>query len=112
MPAPELGKPLPRAESAFVHDEKWNGYVLAGSGHGADWRAVFGDIDSDALWSIMAEVVIGAPIEEVHDLAAFGVTCSVPMLLTINSRTARIRTVWHYDQAGSAPRLVTAFPTT
>ena len=111
MPAPEVGKPLPRAEDAFVEDQKWHGYVLAESGHGTDWHRRFGDIDSETLWSIIADAVVNTPVDEVR-VDGFGTSCRVPVVVTLNARTARVRTVWYYDYAGSAPRLITAFPTT
>jgi hypothetical protein len=107
-----VGQPLPRADDAFVDNEKWHGYVLADTGHGDDWRRMFGDVDPATLWSIVVDVVVSAPVVEVHDLGEFGVSCRVPISVTMNGRTADVRTVWHYDDAGSPPRLVTAFPTT
>jgi hypothetical protein len=32
------------------------------------------------------------------------------MELTIDDRTARVATAWHYADQGAAPRLMTAYP--
>jgi hypothetical protein len=41
-----------------------------------------------------------------------GRTSEVRMQLTLNNRTANVIAVWHYDYVDSAPRLVSAYPTT
>lgn len=112
MPLPEIGRPLPRAADAYVGDEKWIGYVLADRGHGDDWRRAFGSFDADELWSMIADALFGAPVAEMHVVEGGGITCRVPISITIGSRTRTVRTVWHFEHDGSPPRLVTAFPTT
>jgi uncharacterized protein DUF6883 len=111
MSAPTVGQPLPRAEDAYVEDEKWNGYVIADVGHGREWRRVFGPIDSGDLWAIIATAVLTSDVTEIRDLGQFGVSCRVPINVTINEHTAPVRTVWHYENDRAAPRLVTAYPT-
>jgi hypothetical protein len=110
MPRPEVGRPLPRAADAYVDDEKWHGYVLADGGHGRHWRRVWPSVDSDALWLMLAAAVLDGPIDEIQDLGRVGLSCRVRVILTINDRPLRIRTVWHYTREGGRPRLVTAFP--
>jgi hypothetical protein len=103
---------MPRADDAFVEDEKWDRYVLADIGHGDDWRRTFGEFDPAALWSMLAAAACDAGVVDVHDLGPLGVTCRVQISLTVNERTASVRTVWHYETEETAPRLVTAFPET
>jgi hypothetical protein len=95
-----------------VDDEKWVGYVLADTGHGKDWRRVFGPVDPGELWSFIAAAVLTSAVAELRELEAFGVSCRVPMTVTVNERTALVRTIWHYDHDRAAPRLVSAYPTT
>ena len=57
-----------------------------------------------------ADAVLDAPITSVREVDV-GVSCEVHVVLTINARTAKVRSAWHYASAEAAPRLVTAFPT-
>jgi hypothetical protein len=112
MALPEIGRPLPRAADAFVDDEKWLGYVLSERGHRGHWSRAFGTIDPDALWAMIAQAVLDADVTEMRTVESGGISCRVPITITINDRTRAVRTVWHYAHADAAPRLVTAFPTT
>jgi Domain of unknown function (DUF6883) len=113
MPTPIIGLPLPRAADAYVTSDKWTNWVLSERGHGQEWARVFRvDIDdSEQIWRAVADDALKAPVSSIRRVNV-GVTCSVPMTLTINDRTARVRTIWHYAYSQAAPRLVTAFPTT
>ena len=113
MPYPEIGQPLPRAADAHAPTEKWRGWILAAHGHGREWTRVFeaGPDDSEAIWQAIAAVVLDAPVSAVRDRAPHGVVCGVEVELTINDRTARVATAWHYADEVAAPRLVTAYPT-
>jgi hypothetical protein len=110
MPRPEIGQLLPRAADVYVDDEKWRGYVLAETGHGPGWRRRFGSVDSNEPWSILAAAVLASPVTELRDHGPVGMSCRVPVTITISDRTARVRTVWHYEHDEAAPRLVTAYP--
>jgi hypothetical protein len=106
-----IGKPLPRAADAYVEDEKWTGWILAAHGHGADWYRRFGRVVAHEIWHAIVDGLAVAPVAN-SDSASTGVTCGVQMSLTLNDRTAPVRTAWHYDEPGAAPRLLTAYPTT
>jgi hypothetical protein len=56
--------------------------------------------------------VLDADVTEMRTVEAGGISCRVPVTITIKERSRPVRTVWHYAHAGDAPRLVTAFPTT
>ncbi len=112
MPPPEVGKPLPRGEDAFVEEKKWEGYVLADSGHGPEWRQVF-RIDaaqSAELWQSITELARRAPVTQVRP-SARGIGCGIQAELTFNGRRAVVRLGWFYDHPDAPPRLVTAYPT-
>jgi hypothetical protein len=112
VPTPKIGKPLPRAADAYAEPEKWRDWILAERGHGSEWAHVF-HVDPGAaekVWSVIVEAVIDAPLHKIADRGPNGVVCGVDMKLTIGSRSARVRTSWHYESAGAAPRLVTAYP--
>lgn len=112
MALPEIGRPLPRAADAFVDDEEWLGYVLSDRGHRGHWSRAFGEVDPDALWAMIARAVRDADVTEMRTIQAGGISCRVPITITIEGRTRAVRTVWHYADADAAPRLVTAFPST
>lgn len=112
MGALEIGRPLSRGGDAHVDENKWDAWILATPGHGADWRRVFGEITVDAVWGAILSAVATAPIVDVRMLGEIGITCGVDLSLTLNDRTAAVRTAWHYESADAAPRLVTAYPRT
>ena len=112
MALPEIGEPLPRAADAWVDDAKWTGWILAARGHGREWQRVVAGGAGDELWLVLAAGVRNAPVTELRDLGAFGVTCRVPLLLPFGANTIAVRTIWHYADGGAAPRLVTAYPAT
>jgi hypothetical protein len=76
------------------------------------WRRVFGPVQFEDLWQALATAVLEAPVSEIRELGNLGVTCRVLVALRVGGRTAEVRTSWHYFDEDSAPRLVTAFPTT
>ena len=112
MPFPTIGQPMPRAADAYATPEKWRGWILAPQGHGRDWARVFGAgaKDSERLWNAISDAVLDAPVSAVRDRAPHGVVCGVEFVLTINDRTARVATAWHFTGEDAAPRLVTAYP--
>lgn len=112
MQRPTIGRPLPRAEHAYSSPEKWALWILAGEHHGPDWRRVFGLVDRETVWAALASSVVSAPVASVRAVIGGRVTCRVDLPLTINDRTATVRSIWHYADDDAAPRLVTAFPTT
>lgn len=112
MPGPEVGKPLPRVADAYTTPEKWELWILADEHHGPDWRAVFGELDFDSVWTALADAVTTAPVVTTREVGKHGSSCRVDVSLTLNARTATVRSIWHYAAEQDAPRLVTAFPTT
>lgn len=108
---PAAGEPLPRGAQPYTAPEKWDQWILADRGHGPEWATVFrvDATDADLIWRALADAVLDIPISSVRKLSV-GVSCEVPTVLTINGRTATVRSIWHYANAESAPRLVTAFP--
>ncbi len=88
-------------------------WILAEHGHGPEWLRVFRirDADAERLWDAIARAVADAPVFRVIDRGKYGVVCGVMVQLTLNARTAKVTTSWHYAAAGEAPRLVTAYPT-
>jgi hypothetical protein len=112
MPTPVLGQPLPRATEAYTTPEKWRDWILAEHGHGQEWARVFhvGPGDAERTWEAIARAVPDAPIFKLVDRGQDGVVCGVEIRLTLNGRTASVRTSWHYASADDAPRLVTAYP--
>jgi hypothetical protein len=109
--SPTVGELLPRAAEAYTAPEKWDQWILTDRGHGWEWARVFrvGPADVEEIWHAIADAVLDAPISSVRR-ADTGVSCAVYVVLTINARTAAVRTVWHYANAGAAPRLVTGYP--
>lgn len=114
MPFPTIGQPMPRAAETHAREDKWEGWILAPRGHGQDWTDVFavGPDDSERIWAAIAAALVDAPVFVVRDRAPYGVVCGVTVTLTINNRTARVATAWHYADENAAPRLVTAYPST
>ncbi len=110
--APTVGQPLPRAHDAHADSEKLE-WILAEHGHGPEWARVLSvaSDSSELVWSAIAESVLDAPVSSIRDLSPFGLGCEVRVVLTLNERTSPILTAWHYRQAGDAPRLITAYPT-
>jgi hypothetical protein len=41
MPFPTIGQPMPRAADAYATAHKWQGWILAATGHGEEWARVF-----------------------------------------------------------------------
>jgi hypothetical protein len=112
MSPPTVGHPLPRADEAYATPEKWAEWILADRGHGGEWGRVFRAhlADSEQIWQAIADAVLDASVSAVRKVAV-GTTCEVDVELTINERTATVRSAWHYADTEDAPRLVTAFPT-
>jgi hypothetical protein len=103
---------LPRAAEAWCEPSKWDGWILAAHGHGPEWGKVLHVTleDVDAIWEAIAAAVLVDPVSKVIDLGEHGLNCRVDTQLTIADRSAPIRTAWHYADAESAPRLVSAYP--
>jgi hypothetical protein len=111
VPFPTIGEPLPRAAEAYTAPEKL-AWILAAHGHGQEWARVFRikDVDAQRLWDAIARAALDAPIYRIIDRKPNGIVCGVEMKLMIAARVAPVRTSWHYQRAGDAPRLVTAYP--
>jgi hypothetical protein len=109
---PKVGDPLPRAAGAWCESAKWDGWILATRGHGPEWAKVLhvGLANIDLIWAAIAEAVLADPVSKVRDLGVHGLNCRVDTRLTIGPRSALIRTAWHYADADSPPRLVSAYP--
>jgi hypothetical protein len=75
---------------------KW---ILADHGHGREWARVFriGDEDAERLWNAIARAALDAPVFRVIDRGKYGTVCSVAFPLTLNTRTAKVTTSWHYQ---------------
>jgi hypothetical protein len=112
VPAPEVGKPLPRAEAAWSAPEKWTDWILADRGHLHDLYRVFGAVDQDMIWTALTSRIPTAPVDSVRPAGGGGVNCQVDLLLTFNGRTANVRSIWHYADENAPPKLATVFPTT
>lgn len=110
--SPKLGARLPRAAEAWCESTKWEGWILARRGHGPEWAKVLhvGPDDVEAIWKAISTAVLLAPVSRVIDLGEYGISCRVDVQLTIRKRSAQIRTAWHYADAESPPRLVSAYP--
>lgn len=113
MPRPAIGKPLPRVVDAYSEEVKWRTWILAERGHGDEWQRVFRVSDEDwkAVFAAIKQSVVDAPVSTIRPRRKHGVVCGVDLVITINERTARIRTSWHYERHDAAPRLVSAWPT-
>lgn len=113
MPFPAVGEPLPRASDASAPAEKWTGWILVARGHGPQWSRVFGigPDDGDQVWGAIARAAPEARVSSVRDREPHGVVCGAEMVLTLNGRTARVATAWHYRTTNDPPTLVTAYPT-
>jgi hypothetical protein len=64
----------------------------------------------DLIWSLISKAVLIAPVTRVDEKNT-GIGCGVMIDLNIKQRISPVITAWHYVKAGSAPRLVTAYPT-
>lgn len=113
MTYPVLGQPLPRAAEAHSTEDKWDGWILAVPGHGAEWARVFAVTtgDRELIWSAITQALTDAPISTIRDRTPYGVVAGVELTLKIRGRTARIMTSWHYVDEDAVPRLATAYPT-
>jgi hypothetical protein len=109
---PILGKPLPRADEAWVEPRKWK-WILGEEGHGKEWKRVFRVPIADPfrVWGTVAAGLPNAPIVSLR-MTAYGYGCGMLLYLTLDDRHSHVMTAWHYAQEGAAPRLVTAYPTT
>jgi hypothetical protein len=112
MTWPQIDQPLPRALDAYSSATKWDEWILHPEHHGPDWRLLFGEVDAEMIWRVLADAIVTAPVISVRRVADGGVSCGVDVSMTLNDRTATVRTAWHYANEEDAPRLVTAYPTT
>lgn len=109
---PQIGETLPRAAECWYERIKFAGWVLASHGHGPEWEKVLcvGLNDIDVIWAAISVAVALTPVSGIIDNGEHGTTCRVDVDLTIGERSAPMRTAWHYADADSAPRLVSAYP--
>jgi hypothetical protein len=68
--------------------------------------------DAAELWLEIAHGVLTASISSIRDRGEHGIACEALMTISLNERSVRILTSWHYIDGNSAPRLVTAYPRT
>jgi hypothetical protein len=68
--------------------------------------------DVERPFGLLHEASLGAAVVNIYEHGRFGYSCAVDVMITLNSRTARARAVWHYKSEAVAPRLVTAYPRT
>jgi len=110
---PKVGELLPRAAEAWFEQVKFDDWMLATRGHGAEWERVFGVGVGDhaQVWKAIAAAAPGATITEVRDRSPFGIACGIESDVTIGDRTGTVTISWHYESEGAAPRLATAYPT-
>lgn len=110
---PQVGDPLPRADQVWHEPAKFDSWILAEQGHGAEWRRVFhvGIEDVERVWAVIVAAVVHARITTVRDRSAEGIVLGVDVELTIGGRSAPVTICWHYATEESAPRLVTAYVT-
>src|SRR5437764_8822739 len=110
---PELGRPLPRAADAYAEPDKLS-WIVAEHGHGPEFAHVL-HVTSDQVAELFAAIksaVQTAPVVSLRLRDQHGIVCGVDVNITLNARTSRVRTSWHYREDAATPRLVTAFPTT
>jgi hypothetical protein len=109
---PEVGEPLPRAAEAWSQAHEWSDWILSERGHGPEFERVLHVTleQVDVLWEAIAAAVLLESVSKVIDRGEHGITCRVDVGLTIAGRSAPIRTAWHFADADSAPRLVSAYP--
>jgi hypothetical protein len=109
---PRIGEPLPRAADAWCVEEKWTAWILADRGHRSEWLTVLGvgAGEWERAWEALREAVKEA-IETVRLPEGGGVGCGVTADLAIGARRAPVLSAWHYAAEGTAPRLVSAYPT-
>lgn len=110
---PQVGKPLPRGADAYAAPEKL-AWLLSDDGHGREWARVMhiGANDTLRFWTAIAQAVLDTPILAIRDISPYGANYEVPLELSLDERTVTAATIWHYDKADGAPRLVTAYPIT
>lgn len=103
---------MPRASDAWHEPVKFERWILAPRGHSSEWAKVLhvGPDDADVVWVAIAAAIMTAPVSRAIDTGKHGVNCRVDVELVIGKRSAPVRTVWNYAEAGSAPRLVSAYP--
>jgi hypothetical protein len=108
---PVIGEPLPRAAECWSEPTKFEGWILAARGHGPEWAKVLhvGPDDLEPVWAAIRTAVALAPVSRVIE-TEHGVICRVDIDIRIEEREAPVRTAWHYADAKSAPRLVSAYP--
>lgn len=113
MARPEIGKPLTRVDDAYCEERKWRAWILAEHGHGGEWHRVFRARADDwvAVFSAIKLAAAEAPVSTIRVRGKQGLVCGVDTVITINERTAAVRTSWHYELHDAAPRLVSAWPT-
>jgi hypothetical protein len=109
---PKVGELLPRAAEAWSEAHKWTDWILAERGHGPELQRVLHVTleDVNVLWEAITGRILVDPITGIRDLGPHGLSCEVDTELTIDDRTAAIRTIWNYEGPGTAPRLVSAYP--
>lgn len=103
---------MPRAVDAYSEPEKWEDWIFATRGHGSEWAKVLhvGVDDREVVWTAIIQAILKAPVHKILNRGQNGLVCGVDVKLTIGTRSAQVRTSWHYERPDAAPRLVTAYP--
>jgi hypothetical protein len=109
---------LPNADAAIVPKEKLVGYLLSSAHNTGRAKAAFlrrfGFVPD--AWEVLASAL--RQHAEAHDVASaestvFGTRYTIEgELLSPDGRDPWMRTVWFVEEGATAPRLVTAYPTT
>ena len=109
---PKVGEPLPRAGEAWCEQRKLE-WILGAEGHGSEWERVFRAslVDKELFWHAIAHAALDSKVRDVRDLRPNGIACETKPLLIFNRRSSLAIVSWHYSFKGSAPRLVTSYPT-
>jgi hypothetical protein len=89
-------------------------WILGTEGHGREWERVFRIrlVDRKLFWGVIAAAALDSAIQDVRDRSPNGIACEIKSRLSLNSRSSLVIVSWHYPFEGTAPRLVTAYPTT
>ena len=104
---------IPNADLALLDIEKLRGYCLSTAhSKGKDKARVFmsalGVKQSDALWlraEILRRLASAAAVQQIEDV--WGVRYAVDMEITLNAKSAMVRTIWIILRGDDRPRFVT-----
>jgi hypothetical protein len=109
---PRIGEPLPRADDVWCEQRKLE-WILGSEGHGSEWERVFRakPVDRALFWQAIARTALDSEVQDVRERPPHGIACETQPMLILNRRSSLAIVSWHLPFEGSAPRLVTAYPT-